>query len=423
MARRSEPSATVDMMSMMATSESKKLLRCSSAFRLMLATSWLAPEQWQDHQNRAIRALLSSGLNWDEYLELIERHSTPALSWETLKRMPEANLPETVRQTLQQHSAACRMRAMRLASLLIQVLKDFNQAGIPLIPLKGPLLSLELYGDLGIRHSRDIDIIVALGDVTKAQAQLEEMGWRVYLQPCMFSPRHTEVFLQIDRHLVYWHPLQQCRLELHWHTRRETLDCTAGQWARSVTSVWSGLSYRALNPVDLAIHLCTHGSEHAWFRSKWLGDLARMYAANYVDWNAVYLTASAAGLENSLLQCLRLLEELHGLPVPKALRKSAGSLPALLLDRVAACMLGPPEIHPSPFLARLRMTVRRLRYERLLRPRRPWRQAFTEVAYSSVDFRLLRLPDRLFWLYVPLRPILWIRRCLWHIEQKPPGTA
>jgi len=118
-----------------------------------------------------------------------------------------------------------------------------------------------------------------------------------------------------------------------------------------------------------------------------------------------------------------LLEELHGLPVPKALRKSAGSLPALLLDRVAACMLGPPEIHPSPFLARLRMTVRRLRYERLLRPRRPWRQAFTEVAYSSVDFRLLRLPDRLFWLYVPLRPILWIRRCLWHIEQKPPGTA
>ncbi len=98
---------------MMATSESKMLLGCSSAFRLMLATSWLAPEPWQDHQNRAIRAALSSGLDWDEYLELVERHSTPALSWETLKRMPEVNLPETVRQTLQKHSAACRMRAMR----------------------------------------------------------------------------------------------------------------------------------------------------------------------------------------------------------------------------------------------------------------------------------------------------------------------
>jgi len=409
-------------MSTMATSESKTLLGYSSAFRLMLATSWLAPESWRDHQDRAIRVVLSSGLDWDEYLELIERHSTPALSWETLKRMPEVNLPETVRQTLQKHSAACRMRAMRLASLLMQVIKDFNQAGIPLIPLKGPLLSLELYGDLGIRHSRDIDFMVALGDVSRAQAQLEKMGWRVHLQPCTFSPRHTEVFLQIDRHMVYWHPLQPYRLELHWHTRRETLDSTEGQWARSDTLVWNGLGYRALSPVDLALHLCTHGSEHAWFRSKWLGDLARMYAANYVDWNAVYRTARATGLENSLLQCLRLLEELHGLPVPKALREPASRLPALLLDRVTTYMLAPPEIHPGPFLARLRMTVRRLRYERLLRPRRSWRQAFTEVAYSSVDFRLLRLPDRLFWLYVPLRPVLWVRRCLWRIEQKPPGV-
>lgn len=403
----------------MATWESKTLLSRDSAFRLMLATSWLAPEAWQDHQNRAILTLLSSGLDWDKYLELVERHSIQALSWEGLRRMPEENLPERVRQTLQKHSAACRVRAMRLASLLMQVLKDFNQAGIPLIPLKGPLLSLELYGDLGIRHSRDIDIMVPLGDLSRAQAQLEEMGWRVYLQPCTFSPRHTEVILQIAHHMVYWHPLQQCRLELHWRTQSETLDRTAGQWARSARLTWNGLSYRALCPVDLALYLCTHGSEHAWFRSKWLGDLARVYAANYVDWNAVYHTARTAGLENSLLQCVRLLEGLHEQPVPKALREPAGRLPALLLDRVATCMLGPPETYPDPFPARLRMTVRRLRYERLLRPRRSWRQAFTEIAYSSADFVLLRLPDRLFWLYVPLRPILWIWRCLRHIEPKP----
>jgi hypothetical protein len=412
-----------DMVSVMAKRKSKTLLERSAAFRLMLATSWLAPELWQDHQERAIRAVLSSDLDWNEYLELVERHGTPALSWEALKRMSESNLPETVRQALRQRSAANRMRAMRLASLLMQVLKDFNQAGIPLIPLKGPLLALELYGDSGIRHSRDIDIMVPLGDVSRAQAQIEGMGWRVYLQPCTFSPRHTEVFLQIGRHMVYWHPLQQCRLELHWNTRSETHDRTAGQWARSATLVWNGLGYRALSPVDLALYLCTHGSEHDWFRSKWLGDLARMYATNYVDWNAVYRAAHAAGLENSLLQCLRLLEELHGLPVPKALREPARRLPALLLDRVGTYLLAPPEIRLAPFLARLRMKVRRLRYERLLRPRRFWRQAFTEVAYSSADFRLLRLPDRLFWLYVPLRPILLAWRCLRHIEQKPPGVV
>lgn len=393
------------------------LLDRSSAFRLMLATSWLAPEPWRDHQARAICSALNSGLDWDEYLLLVERHRTPVVSWEALKRIPEANPPASIRQALQQRSAACRMQAMRLASLLMQVLRDFAQAGIPLIPLKGPLLSLELYGDLGIRHSRDIDIMVSLEDVPRAQARLEEMGWR--RNDREFGPRHTEVFLQIHHHVVYWHPLHRCLLELHWRTLWETPDRTANQWAQSTTLVWNGLSYRALCPVDLALHLCEHGAMHAWNRSKWLGDLARMYTSNYVDWNAVYRAAGTAGGENSLLQGLCLLKKLYGLPVPEALSEAAGRLPALLLDRVAMCMLAPAELHLLPLLARLRMVMWRLRYEHLLRPRRSWRQAFMEAAYCRPDFELLHLPDRLFWLHVPLRPILGVWRCLWHIEPKP----
>lgn len=394
------------------------LLSRSSAFRLMLATSWLAPEPWRDHQNQAIRAALNSGLNWEEYLTLVERHGTPALSWESLKRVPDANLPATVRQALQRRNAACRMQAMRLTSLLVQVLKDFNQTGIPLIPLKGPLLSLELYGDLGIRHSQDIDIMVALGDMPAAQARLEKMGWRVQLQPT-FSPRHTEAFLKINHHMVYWHPLHRCSLELHWRTKWETPDRTAGQWTRSTASVWNGLCYRALTPVDLTLHLCEHGSGHAWFRSKWLSDLARMYTMDYLDWNTAYSSARTVDVENSLLQCLRLLKEVHGLPVPEALRESAIRLPALLLDHVAVCMLAPPWAHLS-LPARLRMTARRLRYERLLRPRRSWRQALSENAYSYFDFELLRLPDCLFWLYLPLRPFLFVGRWLRRTDPKPP---
>jgi hypothetical protein len=389
----------------------------SSAFRLMVATSWLAPERWREHQHRAIRAALMSNPDWDEYLSLIERHGTPVLSWESLRQAPEVNLPATVRQTLQQRSAVCRMQAMRLTSSLAQVLKDFNQADISLIPLKGPLLSLELYGDLGTRHSRDIDIMVDVEDLSRAQARLEQMGCQAQLQPTL-SPRHTEVFLQINHHMVYWHPLQRCLLELHWRTRWETHDRTVGQWDRSAALVWNGLGYRALSPIDLVLHLCEHGSGHAWCRLKWLSDLTRMYAVNYVDWNATYQAARDAGVEHSLLQCLRLLEELHGLPVPETLHEATMRLPTLLLDQATICMLASPEIHLSSFLARICMTVRRLRYERLLRLRRSWRHVFTEVAYCNPDFELLRLPDRLFWLYVLLRPILGVWRCLCHVAPK-----
>ncbi len=383
----------------------------------MLATSWLAPEPWQEHQDRAIRSALHSGPDWDEYLTLVQRHRTPVLSWETLKRVPEANIPATVRVPLQRHSAACRMQATRLTSLLMQVLKDFNQAGIPLILLKGPLLSLELYGDLGIRHSQDIDIMVAFNDMSTAQARLEKMGWRVHLQPT-FSPRHSEVYFEIHHHIVYWHPLHRCSLDLHWRTRWETRDRTARQWERSTASAWNGLRFQSLSRTDLTLHLCEHGSGHAWFRSKWLGDLARMYAMGYVDWDAAYRDGCDTGSEKSLLQSLRLLKELHGLPVPEALREAAESLPVLLLDHVSVCMQARTEIHRLSLLARFRMMMRQPHYEGLLRPRRSWRQAFAEVAYSTVDFELLRLPDRLFWLYLPLRPFLLAWRWMRHTGPK-----
>ena len=413
---------------MVTTKESKMLPEYSPAFRLMLASSWLAPEPWREHQCRAIRSALHPGLDWDEYLALVERHGTPALSWEVLKLVLDAKQPAAVSDALQRRHAACRMQATRLTSLLVQVLKDFNQTGIPLIPLKGPLLSLELYGDWGIRQSQDIDIMVELGGLPAAQDRLEKMGWRVQLQPT-FSPRHTEVSLKIYHHVAYWHPLHRCSLELHWRTRWETPDRTAGQWTRSTELVWNGIRYRALSRTDLTLHLCEHGSGHAWFRSKWLSDLARIYTMDYVDWNAAFWSARSVGIENSLLQGLRLLNELYGLPVPETLRKAAGRLPVVLLDRVAMCMktpvymLAPPKVHRLPFFSRLRLSMGQLRYERLLRPRRSWRQAFMEAAYSSADFELLHLPDRLFWLYLPLRPFLLVWRWLRRPEPNAPEVA
>jgi len=275
---------------------------------------------------------------------------------------------------------------------------------------------------LGLRHSKDIDIMVALEDLPTAQARLEEMGWQVHSQPT-FSTRHTEVLHKIDHHIAYWHPLHRCFLELHWRTHFEALDRTADQWTRSAELVWNGLRYRALSRIDLTLHLCEHGSGHAWFRTKWLSDLARMYAMDYVDWYAAYRTARSVGEENSLLQCLLLMEELHGLPVPGALRKFAERLPAQLLDHVAICMLAPACGNQLPFLARLHLTIRTLRYQRSLRPYRSWRQTFMEVAYSSADFELLHFSDRLFWLYLPLRPFLWAWRWLFQMGLKPQGEV
>ena len=64
------------------------------AFRLMIATSWLAPDNWRKHQESSIREAINAGVDWDEYLQLIiPRHRTFALSLKALNRTPEITLP------------------------------------------------------------------------------------------------------------------------------------------------------------------------------------------------------------------------------------------------------------------------------------------------------------------------------------------
>src|ERR1039458_423774 len=106
------------------------LQRTSPAFRLMIATSWLAPDSWQKNQEVAIREAIGASPDWAEYLRLVDRHRTPALSWAALKRVPGVEIPPSAEQELRRRSDACRMQAMRHCMQLASVLKAFNCAGI-----------------------------------------------------------------------------------------------------------------------------------------------------------------------------------------------------------------------------------------------------------------------------------------------------
>ena len=187
----------------------------SAAFRLKIATSWLAPESWQAKQEDAILASIGAELDWTEYIRLVDRHRIPAISWAALKRVPALEIPEPAKQELQKRSDACRMQAIRHSLILAEVLKGFNRAEIPVMVLKGPLLSLELYGDVGLRQARDLDLAVTLEDLSKTQACLESMGWRLDSTWFPLSPRQWESFLRYDHHLSFVHSNGVSLLELH----------------------------------------------------------------------------------------------------------------------------------------------------------------------------------------------------------------
>ena len=87
-----------------------------------------------------------------------------------------------------------------------------------------------------------------------------------------------------------------------------------------------------MDPIDQLLYLCNHGGFHAWFRAKWLGDIARIHAEGQVDWQAVLVRAGNIGQEKPLLACLKLLHIVHGLPLPNLKPGRSQTLPSFLID-------------------------------------------------------------------------------------------
>jgi len=390
--------------------EASWLQSASPAFRLMIATSWLAPASWLVKQEEAIREAIGAGLDWMEYVRLVDRHRTPALSWTALTRVPGLQIPEPAKQELQKRSDACRMQAVRHCLVLAGVLKGFNRAGIPVMTLKGPILSSELYGDVGLRQSHDLGLEVMPEDLARAQACLENMGWSLDATWSSLSPRQWESLLRHEWHLGFMHPREDCLLELHWCTPWEVKSQTTDRWARSIPSVWQGCSHQAMNPIDQVLYLCSHGGIHGWYRAKWLGDLARIHAEGRVDWQAVLGQARRTGQERALLACLRLLQDVHGLPMPDLPGNPWKNLPSFLIARPLHGLKDPEDLEALRALAEAREKYRLIRYGWLALPQKTWRDHLAKLAYRREDFRVLRLPDRFYWAYTPLRPILWIWR-------------
>jgi Uncharacterised nucleotidyltransferase len=404
--------------------ENSWLRGTSPAFRLMIATSWLAPDSWQQKQEEAIRAAIEVNLDWMEFLSLVvDRHRTPALSWAALSRVPGLEIPEFARQELQKYSDACRMLAVRHCLVLAEVLKGFNRAGISVMILKGPILSSELYGDVGLRQSNDLDLAVTPQNIDKARACLNDLGWNLDSTWFPMTPRQWESCLRYESQLSFDHPTSGCSLELHWRNWWDTPELTNACWSKSIPSVWHGCSFQAMNHIDLALYLCSHGGQHFWYRAKWLGDFARIRASERVDWDAALIEARKTGQERALLTGLRLLNQVYGLPLPNLPGDPWMGLSPLLIEMALEALKAPEETSGRGVLAPSRDGLRLSRYERLLRPQKPWRDSLSKLLHHREDFRMFRLPDRLFWLYVPLRPILLALRLARQIGSRIAGQS
>lgn len=373
-------------------------------FRLLLDCS--APGL----QGAAIAAMRPLKIDWPRFLKLVARHRVAPAVFQCLNVAGDPAVPAAVLDRLRRRAHSASVRALRHAALALELAAVFEQHGIQTLALKGAALSRRLFGDAGLREVRDADLLVRPGALADADGLLRQRGFARRFPRLDPTPRRLAALLRREQHFEYEQIHTGLRVELHWQIESWDAEGLEWLWRHSQLRTWDAGALRELDELALVLFVVAHGARHKWFCVKWLADAARLLSGIPPSAIAPLLEAARTlDLTRPLAQAALLVRQLYRVPLPAALvdLPSVEPVTPYLVREALRAMRGSVQEHlrgHSP-----RAWWRNRRYARSLdhRARRHW-----PGMLRTRDFDLVPLPDWLFWLYYPLRPLLWLRRAL-----------
>lgn len=343
---------------------------------------------------------LVAGLDWARLIELAKVHGLRPLLFRHLEQSLGPTLPRHVFSQLWVYQEQLAAKNLRMREELLALVGLLEREGIPVLPLKGPMLALQAYKDLSLREFGDLDLLVPVEHRERARRLLAERGYASFFAisdaaeaALLRSPVHYHIALK-----------RELMVELHWKTDAEfpiePLD-DADWWKTLATVRVDQTDVRVLAPHEQVLALCLHGSKHHWSSLHWLVDIAELIAAHPdLDWDWMLARAGELRANGRLALGLRLLRDRMDCRFPAQVDAWLGKQETVR-SLAADIASGWFELPPKPLSAwkRLRRnlslyetTAARLKHiaNVLLRP-------------SLAEWSRWPLPQPLFFLYLPLR--------------------
>ncbi len=340
-----------------------------------------------------------------------EHHLVPILARAISEHASDCVSPRVLEDMQRLYLANTREAGQRTEQL-VGLLDTLGQAGVAALPLKGPVLALYAYGDIALRTSYDLDVIVAQTKVATAIELLRQMGFEPKESLSRSQLRTT---IRFGNELAFVTGGSRTPAELHWRIVQKPIMCRLDlDDLLSRASTVSVLGHEVPWPsrADLAIVLCVHGAKHHWAQLELAHCLAEVLRADRFDWHQFLREARRARCWRRCLLGVLLAGEVFGAAVPEEVLDLARRERAIgRLCSQAVRSYTEPLCYTLPLLREMRWNMAtldgpssRARYL-VLRTFVP----------SAGDWAWVTLPDWAHVLYYALRParlaLSYARRC------------
>lgn len=292
----------------------------------MPGTSLAAESEWSvlvaacsaDHSLQgldAIKSLLRSPLHWNRLFDLSEGHGVQPLLYRALAPFKDSIPPEYFNVLSEKYRTNLH-KALILSRELVRIVDELTANKIEVVPYKGVALSEAIYGDMALRQTGDIDLLIHAADLRRIREALQALGYTPHSQ---LSARQERAYLQSGYECVFDSVAGRNLLEVQWaiQPRFYAVDLdTEELFRRAATVSVAGHGMRALSFEDLFIVLSLHAAKHVWGRLIWLCDLARVIKLERLDWARIGSRARGLRILRILRISLVLAKRMLGTPIP-----------------------------------------------------------------------------------------------------------
>jgi Uncharacterised nucleotidyltransferase len=348
-----------------------------------------------DRRKDRIQVLLQSPRRWNAVLDQADRHGVEPLLYQALSDFKELIPAEHFNSIARKYQTNVH-KSLMLSRELIRIVDELSAVGIVVMPYKGLALAEAVYGDIALRQSGDIDLLVRIADLTRVCEALAKLGFTKQLR---WSPAEERSYLKSGYECVFDGTAGRNLLEVQWAIQPwfYAVDFDMeGLFRRGVTIPVAGHPMKTPSLEDLFILLSLHAAKHIWGRLIWICDLARIMEISNLDWSQIGMAARSLGIQRILRVALLLANRLLDTPIPS---RAETNIPH---DETAAEIASGIEAH---IMGDRAFDIESVAYFRLmLRLRERWqdRLRFASrlvLTAGPSEWAAVRLPEPLFPLY------------------------
>ncbi len=363
--------------------------------------------------------LITEEFDWTHFLDLANnRHRVIGPVFKSLKQVNPPWIPYEAWFQLRKKYKANTISLMKKIRELLNILNTLAKDGIQALPIKGPILGYQIYGDFLTRSCNDLDILLPKTQLLDALIILKSLDYKHIQVYRKTSVKQFEYYLNTAHHILLENKNTGIKVELHWRPFDVKIPSLEFDqlWENRRPLKIGEKTYPVCHPKDMLTLQIIHGEIHNWRRLFWLHDIY-LLTANFSsrDWLELDARMKHLGMALGCNTIRQLLNKWYDhSPFGDSEPIFTPNSRSLFLTRLANTFIceNDYKFFNKGILPKIKLHLGRLYLSDTISQQA---QFLRNVIFPS-DFLYINLPDRYFLFYFLFRPYFWFFRWFTDIE-------